>query len=83
MAAEAFQRDGGLAGLSTGLADLDQKLGGLYPSDLLILAGRPSMGKTALATNIAFNVARNYAWEPTPDGRKTTSAGWWPSSRWK
>ncbi|HRH19688.1 MAG TPA: replicative DNA helicase [Brevundimonas sp.] len=75
MAAEAFQREGGLAGLSTGLADLDQKLGGLYPSDLLILAGRPSMGKTALATNIAFNVARNYAWEPTPDGRKTTSGG--------
>src|SRR5690606_36077827 len=75
MAAEAFQRDGGLAGLSTGLTDLDQKLGGLYPSDLLILAGRPSMGKTALATNIAFNVARNYRWEPTPEGRKTVSGG--------
>lgn len=75
MAAEAFQRDGGLAGLSTGLVDLDQKLGGLYPSDLLILAGRPSMGKTALATNIAFNVARNYRWEPTPEGRKTVSGG--------
>ncbi len=75
MASEAYQRDGGLAGLSTGLADLDQKLGGLYPSDLLILAGRPSMGKTALATNIAFNVARNYRWEPTPEGRKTVSGG--------
>ena len=76
MAAEAFHRDGGLAGLSTGLVDLDQKLGGLHPSDLLILAGRPSMGKTALATNIAFNVARNYRWEPTPDGvRKTVSGG--------
>lgn len=76
MAAEAFNRDGGLAGLSTGLVDLDQKLGGLHPSDLLILAGRPSMGKTALATNIAFNVARNYRWEPTPDGgRKTVSGG--------
>ena len=75
MTAEAFQRDGGLAGLSTGLVDLDQKLGGLYPSDLLVLAGRPSMGKTALATNIAFNVARNYRWEPSPEGRKTVSGG--------
>ena len=59
MASEAYQRDGKLAGLATFLDDLDQKLGGLHPSDLLILAGRPSMGKTALATNIAFNVARN------------------------
>jgi replicative DNA helicase len=75
MAAEAYQRDGKLAGLATQLDDLDQKLGGLHPSDLLILAGRPSMGKTALATNIAFNVARNYRWEPTPEGRKTVSGG--------
>jgi replicative DNA helicase len=76
MAAEAHARDGGLAGISTGLIDLDQKMGGLHPSDLVILAGRPSMGKTALATNIAFNVARNYAWEPQPDGgRKTVSGG--------
>jgi replicative DNA helicase len=76
MAAEAYSRDGGLAGLSTGLIDLDQKLGGLHPSDLVILAGRPSMGKTALATNIAFNVARHYAWEPQPDGtRKTVNGG--------
>ncbi|MDP1340660.1 DnaB-like helicase C-terminal domain-containing protein, partial [Klebsiella variicola] len=60
MAGEAYQREGKLAGLATRLDDLDQKLGGLHPSDLLILAGRPSMGKTALATNIAFNVARNY-----------------------
>ena len=75
MAAEAYQRDGKLAGLATHLDDLDQKLGGLHPSDLLILAGRPSMGKTALATNIAFNVARNYRWEPTPEGRKTVSGG--------
>ncbi|OWU84753.1 DNA helicase [Oceanicola sp. 22II-s10i] len=56
----AYQRDGGLAGISTGLIDLDKKLGGLHPSDLLILAGRPSMGKTSLATNIAFNVAKAY-----------------------
>ncbi|MEH6666093.1 MAG: replicative DNA helicase, partial [Brevundimonas sp.] len=75
MAGEAYQRDGKLAGLATYLDDLDQKLGGLHPSDLLILAGRPSMGKTALATNIAFNVARNYRWEPTPEGRKTVEGG--------
>ena len=56
----AYQRDGGLAGVATGLTDLDKKLGGLHPSDLLILAGRPSMGKTSLATNIAFNIARAY-----------------------
>ena len=56
----AYQRDGGLAGISTALTDLDKKLGGLHPSDLLILAGRPSMGKTSLATNIAFNIAKAY-----------------------
>ena len=56
----AYKRDGMLAGISTGLRDLDNKLGGLHKSDLLILAGRPSMGKTALATNIAFNVAKAY-----------------------
>jgi replicative DNA helicase len=76
MAAQAYSRDGGLAGVSTGLLDLDQRLGGLHPSDLLILAGRPSMGKTALATNIAFHVARSYAWEAQPDGsRKTVNGG--------
>jgi len=75
MAAAAYSRDGGLAGLSTGLMDLDRQLGGLHPSDLLILAGRPSMGKTALATNIAFNVARSYAWEPQPDGSRKTASG--------
>ena len=75
MAGEAYQREGKLAGLATHLDDLDSKLGGMHPSDLLILAGRPSMGKTALATNIAFNVARNYRWEPTADGRKTVSGG--------
>jgi replicative DNA helicase len=56
----AYQRDGGLSGVSTGLIDLDKKLGGLHRSDLLILAGRPSMGKTSLATNIAYNVAKAY-----------------------
>jgi replicative DNA helicase len=64
----AYQRDGGLAGISTGLVDMDRKLGGLHPSDLLILAGRPSMGKTALATNIAFNIAKAYREGERPDG---------------
>ncbi|SDN36759.1 replicative DNA helicase [Lutimaribacter pacificus] len=64
----AYQRDGGLAGISTGLIDLDKKLGGLHKSDLLILAGRPSMGKTSLATNIAFNVAKAYRKGTMPDG---------------
>ena len=57
MATAAYQRDGKIAGISTGLMDLDGKLGGLHNSDLLILAGRPSMGKTSLATNIAYNAA--------------------------
>jgi replicative DNA helicase len=64
----AYQRDGGLAGISTGLIDMDKKLGGLHPSDLLILAGRPSMGKTSLATNIAFNIAKTYKRGQRPDG---------------
>jgi replicative DNA helicase len=58
MANNAYQREGGLSGIATALKALDGKLGGLQPSDLVILAGRPSMGKTALATNIAFNIAR-------------------------
>lgn len=53
----AFKRDSHIVGVTTGLKGLDQLLGGLHPSDLLILAGRPSMGKTALATNIAFSAA--------------------------
>ena len=56
-AEEAHKRQGKLAGVSTGLIELDRILGGLHPSDLLILAGRPGMGKTSLATNIAFNAA--------------------------
>ena len=64
----AYQRDGRLAGVSTGLRDLDIKLGGLHKSDLLILAGRPSMGKTALATNIAFNVAKAFRQGERSDG---------------
>ncbi len=56
----AYKREGRLSGLSTGFDDLDRLLGGLHPSDLIILAGRPSMGKTALATNLAFNVAKAF-----------------------
>ncbi|HEY7551898.1 MAG TPA: replicative DNA helicase [Hyphomicrobiaceae bacterium] len=58
MANNAYQRDGGLSGISTGLRGLDSKLGGLQPSDLIILAGRPSMGKSSLATNIACSVSK-------------------------
>lgn len=68
MAAHAYQRDGGLSGIATGLTDLDHKMGGLQSSDLIIIAGRPSMGKTALATNIAFNVAQAYRAERQADG---------------
>ena len=57
---EAFKREGKIAGVASGLKDLDNKLGGLHKSDLIIIAGRPSMGKTALGTNIAFNVARSF-----------------------
>ena len=53
-----MQSDQGIVGIPTGLTDLDEKLGGLHKSDLVILAGRPSMGKTALATNIAYNAAQ-------------------------
>ena len=76
MANSAYQRDGQLSGLSTGLNDLDGKMGGLQSSDLIILAGRPSMGKTALVTNIAYNVAKNYESEILPDGtRKLLNGG--------
>lgn len=60
LAEKAFKSDGHVTGVTTGLKDLDKKLGGLQPSDLIILAGRPSMGKTALATTIAFNAADAY-----------------------
>jgi replicative DNA helicase len=72
MAAKAFQRDGKLSGIATGLRDLDTKMGGLQSSDLIIVAGRPGMGKTSLATNIAYNVARAYKGELQADG--TTKA---------
>ena len=59
MAEQAMKNDQGIVGVPTGLTDLDEKLGGLHKSDLVIIAGRPSMGKTALATNIAYHAAKD------------------------
>jgi replicative DNA helicase len=75
MAEAAHKRQGQVSGVTTGLRDLDAKLGGLHPSDLIILAGRPSMGKTALATNIAFNAARRHLLEPGDDGEDNAVDG--------
>jgi len=60
LAEEAHKRDNHITGVTTGFSDLDRRMGGLQRSDLVILAGRPSMGKTALATNMAFNAAHAY-----------------------
>ncbi len=68
MAARAYQREERLSGLATGLRDLDKYMGGLQKSDLIIIAGRPGMGKTALATNIAFNIAHSFEPETKADG---------------
>ena len=70
MASNAYKNDEGIVGVPTGLSELDDRLGGMHKSDLLIIAGRPSMGKTALATNIAFNAAKKIQ----EDGRKSTIA---------
>lgn len=76
MAANAYHRDGKLSGIATGLRALDLKMGGLQQSDLIVVAGRPGMGKTALATNIAYNIARAHSDELQPDGsRKTVNGG--------
>lgn len=76
MAAAAYQRDGHLSGIATGLSDLDRQMGGLQRSDLIILAARPAMGKTSLVTNIAFNVANAYEAAEQPDGSlKTVNGG--------
>ena len=74
-AAEAYQSDGRLSGLATGLKDLDAKMGGLQPTDLIIIAGRPGMGKTSLATNIAFNVASAYDLTQQVDSSAKPTAG--------
>lgn len=68
MAGAAFERDGNLSGISTGIHSLDARMGGLQRSDLIVLAGRPGMGKTSLATNIAYNIAASYEQEIQPDG---------------
>jgi replicative DNA helicase len=75
MAGEAYGRDGTLSGTATGLTDLDRLMGGLQRSDLIILAARPAMGKTSLATNIAFHVAQSWKGEVTPDGHRKTIDG--------
>ena len=75
MAGRAYLRDGKLSGLATGLPDLDASMGGLQQSDLIILAGRPGMGKTALATNIAHNVAKARRGEMRADGHMATLNG--------
>ena len=71
----AHHRDGNLAGISTGFIDLDKKMGGLHSSDLIILAGRPSMGKTSLATNIAYNIAKSFKKNDNADGTSDTVNG--------
>ncbi len=70
MASNAYKNEEGIVGVPTGLMNLDDRLGGLHKSDLVIIAGRPSMGKTALATNIAFNAARKIQ----EDGKKSCIA---------
>jgi len=72
IATNAHNRQGGLAGVGSGFRDIDRLLGGMHSSDLLILAGRPSMGKTALATNMAFNAAKDYY---ESDGREGAVVG--------
>ncbi len=75
MASAAYKRDGHLSGIASGLTDLDRLMGGLQTSDLVIIAGRPGMGKTSLVTNIAFNVARAWRGEVQPDGTNKTVNG--------
>jgi replicative DNA helicase len=70
MASNAYKNEAGIVGVPTGLRDLDERLGGLHKSDLIIIAGRPSMGKTSLATNIAFNAAKNIQ----DEGKKSSIA---------
>jgi replicative DNA helicase len=76
MAGAAYQRTGHLSGLATGLDDLDKMMGGLQHSDLVILAGRPGMGKSSLATNMGYNIAKAWRGEQQADGTiKTVDGG--------
>ena len=79
MANAAYMRDGHLSGIATGLRDLDRRMGGLQPSDLIIIAGRPGMGKTSLATNMAFNIAEAYV--AGAAGRRLVQGGQWRRRR--
>ncbi len=72
---KSFKKEGKIVGIPTGLSDLDKKLGGLHNSDLIIIAGRPSMGKTALGTNIAFNAAQKFKESKDEFGNNTTIDG--------
>ncbi|MBM3522376.1 MAG: replicative DNA helicase [Alphaproteobacteria bacterium] len=75
MAEQAYKRDGHITGVTTGLDDMDKKLGGFHPSDLIILAGRPSMGKTALATKMAFAAAGAYKEKVDENGAREVTDG--------
>ena len=75
MASAAFQREGGLSGIATGIHALDARMGGLQPSDLIIVAGRPGMGKSSLATNIGLNIAHNYVPDTAADGTPMAADG--------
>jgi replicative DNA helicase len=75
MANAAFMRDGHLSGIATGFRDLDRRMGGLQSSDLVIIAGRPGMGKSALATNMAFHVANAYEPAQQADGSMKAASG--------
>ena len=75
MAAAAYQRDGGLSGIATDIHALDKRMGGLQPSDLIIVAGRPGMGKSSLATNIGYNIASKYISEVDADGSPSALDG--------
>ena len=75
LASAAYKRDGHLSGLATGLDDMDRLMGGLQASDLIIVAGRPGMGKSALATNVGFNIAKAWRGELQPDGTMKTVDG--------
>ncbi len=75
LASAAYKRDGHLSGLATGLDDMDRLMGGLQPSDLIIVAGRPGMGKSSLATNVGFNIAKAWRGELQPDGSMKTVDG--------
>ncbi|MCO5071928.1 MAG: replicative DNA helicase [Rhizobiaceae bacterium] len=75
MANAAYMRDGHLSGIASGFRSLDKRMGGLQPSDLIIIAGRPGMGKTSFATNMAFHIANAYEPAPQADGTFKAASG--------